>query len=63
MHKNHNYTISNTEQVIMNGKNELVNTKAHINRIRESLIASMQSKKNSEASASKEDIEFLLKRL
>ena len=47
----------------MNGKNELVNTRAHINRIRESLIASMQSKKNSEASASKEDIEFLLKRL
>ncbi|HSA14840.1 MAG TPA: hypothetical protein P5346_08865 [Spirochaetota bacterium] len=47
----------------MTGKNELYHTREHMNKIRESLIANMSSTKESDGSNSKEEIEFLLKRL
>lgn len=47
----------------MIAKNEISHTREHMNRIRESLIANMSSGQESEGSNTKEEIEFLLKRL
>jgi len=63
MWKNNLDRKSDAKQVAMTGKNELYHTREHMNKIRESLIANMSSTKESDGSNSKEEIEFLLKRL